>query len=121
MRDLNLKFCVYEVGYNIPAKPGMSEEDIQTPCLVLDLDALERNIKKMGDYAAAQAMRHRVHGKMHKSVAVATLQEALGGVFVAAADSSDILNFKNNSEPTYHKINTAIQLSTMTSPGVRKQ
>jgi 3-hydroxy-D-aspartate aldolase len=67
------------VGYNIPAKPGMSEDDIQTPCLVLDLDALERNIKKMGDYAAAQGMRHRVHGKMHKSVDVAKLQETLGG------------------------------------------
>lgn len=78
MKDV-VTFDEYEVGYNIPAKPGMSEEDIQTPCLVLDLDALERNIKKMGDYAAAQGMRHRVHGKMHKSVDVAKLQEALGG------------------------------------------
>ena len=68
-----------EVGYDIPALPGMAEADIQTPCLILDLDALERNIKKMGDYAAAHDMRHRVHGKMHKSVDVAKLQESLGG------------------------------------------
>lgn len=68
-----------EVGYDIPAKPGMNAADIQTPCLVLDLDALERNIKKMGDYAKAHGMRHRVHGKMHKSVDVAKLQERLGG------------------------------------------
>ncbi|MDR7123468.1 3-hydroxy-D-aspartate aldolase BhcC [Pseudotabrizicola sp. 4114] len=68
-----------DVGYDIPALPGMDEADIQTPCLVLDLDALERNIKKMGDYARAHGMRHRVHGKMHKSVDVAKLQEALGG------------------------------------------
>lgn len=68
-----------EVGYDIPALPGMDEADIQTPCLVLDLDALERNIRKMGDYARAHGMRHRVHGKMHKSVDVALLQEALGG------------------------------------------
>jgi len=68
-----------EVGYDIPALPGMAEADIQTPCLILDLDALERNIKKMGDYAAAHGMRHRVHGKMHKSVDVAKLQENLGG------------------------------------------
>jgi 3-hydroxy-D-aspartate aldolase len=68
-----------EVGYDIPALPGMDEADIQTPCLVLDLDALERNIKKMGDYAKAHGMRHRVHGKMHKSVDVAKLQESLGG------------------------------------------
>jgi 3-hydroxy-D-aspartate aldolase len=69
----------YEVGYDIPAAIGMEESEIQTPCLVLDLDALERNIKKMGDYAKAHGMRHRVHGKMHKSVDVAKLQESLGG------------------------------------------
>ncbi|MBD3764672.1 MAG: DSD1 family PLP-dependent enzyme [Rhodobacterales bacterium] len=68
-----------EVGFDIPALPGMDEADIQTPCLILDLDALERNIVKMGDYARAHGMRHRVHGKMHKSVDVARLQERLGG------------------------------------------
>ncbi|OYX42820.1 MAG: alanine racemase [Rhodobacterales bacterium 32-67-9] len=73
------RYANLEVGYDIPAKPGMAEADIQTPCLILDLDALERNIKKMGDYARAHGMRHRVHGKMHKSVDVAKLQEKLGG------------------------------------------
>ena len=68
-----------EVGYDVPALPGMDEKDIQTPCLILDLDALERNIKKMGDYAKAHGMRHRVHGKMHKSIDVALLQEKMGG------------------------------------------
>jgi 3-hydroxy-D-aspartate aldolase len=68
-----------EVGYDIPALPGMDEADIQTPCLVLDLDALERNIVKMGEFAKSHGMRHRVHGKMHKSVDVALLQERLGG------------------------------------------
>jgi 3-hydroxy-D-aspartate aldolase len=72
-------FDMLEVGYDVPALPGMDEADIQTPCLVLDLDALERNIKKMGDYAKAHGMRHRVHGKMHKSVDVAKLQVTLGG------------------------------------------
>ncbi len=72
-------FSGLEVGYDVPAIPGMDEADIQTPCLVLDLDALERNIQKMGDYARAHGMRHRVHGKMHKSVDVAKLQETLGG------------------------------------------
>ncbi len=68
-----------EVGFDVPALPGMDAADIQTPCLVLDLDALERNIRKMGDYARAHGMRHRVHGKMHKSVDVYFLQERLGG------------------------------------------
>ncbi len=69
----------YEVGYDIPAKPGMSEADIQTPCLIVDLDALERNVKKMGDLSKEMGVRHRAHGKMHKSVDVAKLQERLGG------------------------------------------
>lgn len=68
-----------DVGFDVPAALGMEECDIQTPALVLDLDALERNIKKMGDYAKAHGMRHRVHGKMHKSVDVARLQVELGG------------------------------------------
>jgi 3-hydroxy-D-aspartate aldolase len=72
-------FSDLEVGYDVPALPGMDAADIQTPCLVLDLDALERNIKKMGDWAKAHGVRHRVHGKMHKSVDVALLQEKLGG------------------------------------------
>ena len=74
-----VNFDNLEVGFDVPALPGMDEADIQTPCLVLDLDALERNIRKMGDYAKAHGMRHRVHGKMHKSVDVAKLQERLGG------------------------------------------
>lgn len=68
-----------EVGYDVPAAIGMDESEIQTPCLILDLDALERNIAKMGDYAKTHGMRHRIHGKMHKSVDVAKLQERLGG------------------------------------------
>lgn len=72
-------FDAYDVGYDIPAKPGMREAEIQTPCLVLDLDALERNVTKMGDIARAMGVRHRIHGKMHKSVDVAMLQERLGG------------------------------------------
>ena len=67
-----------EVGYDVPALPGMDEADIQTPCLVVDLDALERNIIKMGGYAKEMGVRPRVHGKMHKSVDIAFLQERLG-------------------------------------------
>ena len=77
--NIEAKFAGLEVGYDVPAIPGMSEDEIQTPCLILDLDALERNIRKMGDYAKAHNMRHRAHGKMHKSVDVLRLQQELGG------------------------------------------
>ena len=77
--DIRINPEELEVGYNIPAMVGMDEADIQTPCLVLDLDALERNIIKMGNFAKQAGIRHRVHCKMHKSVDVALLQERLGG------------------------------------------
>ena len=77
--NIEAKFAGLEVGYDVPAIPGMSEDQIQTPCLILDLDALERNVRKMGDYARAHNMRHRAHGKMHKSIDVLRLQQELGG------------------------------------------
>ena len=64
----------HEVGYNIPASIGMDEADIQTPSLVIDLDAFERNISKMRDFCQQAGVRHRVHGKMHKSADVAHYQ-----------------------------------------------
>ena len=77
--NMEVKLTGLEVGYDVPAVPGMREDEIQTPCLILDLDALERNVRKMGDYAKAHGMRHRAHGKMHKSVDVLLLQQELGG------------------------------------------
>lgn len=77
--NIQAPFTGLEVGYDVPAVPGMREDEIQTPCLILDLDALERNIRKMGDYAKSHGMRHRAHGKMHKSVDVLRLQQELGG------------------------------------------
>ena len=73
-----VNFDELEVGYDVPAVPGMDEKDIQTPCLILDLDALERNVKKMGDECATMGVRHRAHGKMHKSVDVLKLQQSMG-------------------------------------------
>jgi 3-hydroxy-D-aspartate aldolase len=67
------------VGYDIPALPGMGASDVQTPCLVLDLDALERNLVRMAERAREMGVRLRPHGKMHKSVDVAKLQQTLGG------------------------------------------
>jgi 3-hydroxy-D-aspartate aldolase len=74
-----VNFDELEVGYDVPAIPGMDEADIQTPCLVVDLDALEKNIRTMGQFAKDMGVRHRIHGKMHKSVDIALLQEKLGG------------------------------------------
>lgn len=67
------------VGFDIPALPGMVEADIVTPCLIVELDALERNLRRMGDFARRAGVRLRPHGKMHKSADIARLQQAIGG------------------------------------------
>ncbi len=73
-----ITFDNLEVGYDIPALPGMPESEIQTPCLVVDLDALERNIARMREFCSGAGVRHRAHAKMHKSVDVALYQIKLG-------------------------------------------
>ncbi len=78
-----------EVGYDIPAKPGMAFDEIQTPALVIDLDALDRNLKKMQDIADRMGVRLRVHGKMHKSVDVARRQIELGACGICCQKVSE--------------------------------
>lgn len=66
------------VGYDIPALPGMREDEIVTPCLAIDLDVLESNLKTMGDYTRSKGVKLRPHGKMHKSADIARLQQEIG-------------------------------------------
>jgi D-serine deaminase-like pyridoxal phosphate-dependent protein len=61
-----------------PAEIGAPVDDIDTPALVVDLDALDRNIAKMAEFARATGVRVRPHAKTHKSVAIALRQIAQG-------------------------------------------
>ena len=67
------------VGLTVPATIGMRLEDVQTPALIVDLDAFERNVKRMGDFARRMGVRHRAHAKTHKSADIARIQMELGG------------------------------------------
>lgn len=62
------------------ARIGDAVARIDTPALVVDLDALEHNLDAMAAYARRQGLRLRPHAKMHKSVAVAQAQIARGAV-----------------------------------------
>jgi 3-hydroxy-D-aspartate aldolase len=64
---------------NIPATIGMKLEDVDTPCLIVELDALERNIAKMGRFMRERGVRHRAHAKTHKSSDIAIAQIEKGG------------------------------------------
>ncbi len=80
---------VYEVGYNIPAKPGMDAADIQTPCLVVEMDVLEENLDKMQKHADDMGVRLRVHGKMHKSADIAKMQIERGACGICCQKVSE--------------------------------
>jgi 3-hydroxy-D-aspartate aldolase len=63
-----------------PAYPGMPLSEVDTPALLLDLDAFERNLKRMADAVSAAGVRLRPHAKTHKSPIIAMKQIALGAV-----------------------------------------
>jgi 3-hydroxy-D-aspartate aldolase len=67
-----------QVGFDIPARPGIDEADIRTPCHIFDLYAPGRSIRKRSNGAAAHGMRHRVHGMMQNSVNAAQVRENRG-------------------------------------------
>jgi 3-hydroxy-D-aspartate aldolase len=63
-----------------PAKPGQSFAEIDTPALIIDLDAFERNLVTMAAFAEASGLRLRPHAKTHKSPEIALRQIAHGAV-----------------------------------------
>lgn len=67
------------VGYDIPAAVGMALEDVQTPALIVDLDAFERNVRRMRAFVERMGVRHRAHAKTHRSADIARIQVELGG------------------------------------------
>jgi len=62
-----------------------SRRELNTPALVIDRDALERNIARMADFARASGVALRPHAKTHKSVDIARLQMKAGAVGVCCA------------------------------------
>ena len=56
----------------------MKLAEIPTPALVVDLAAMDRNIKRMADFFAGGSCRVRPHFKAHKTPAIAKRQLAAG-------------------------------------------
>lgn len=63
-----------------PAEKGMALGDIDTPSLVIDLDAFERNLQRMADLLKDKPVRLRAHAKTHKSPLITQMQMSLGAV-----------------------------------------
>ena len=57
-----------------------SRADLNTPVLIVELDALEANIARMAAFAAASGLKLRPHAKTHKSPEIARRQVAAGAL-----------------------------------------
>jgi D-serine deaminase-like pyridoxal phosphate-dependent protein len=74
------------LGPNAPliGQPG-SRRMLDTPALLVDRDALERNIAAMAAHARAVGVALRPHAKTHKSARIAQMQVAAGALGICCA------------------------------------
>ncbi len=76
-----------------PAEPGMREEEVDTPALILDLDAFEGNLDSMAALLAPTGTRLRAHAKTHNArvVARAPLRRGAVGLCVQTVAEAEAL------------------------------
>jgi 3-hydroxy-D-aspartate aldolase len=72
-----------------PASVGIPLDEIDTPALVLDLDALEGNIARMAAALQGSGVRLRPHAKSHKCAEIARRQIAAGAVGICCQKVSE--------------------------------
>ena len=65
-----------------PAEIGMSLEEVDTPALLIDLDAFEGNLQRLAKAVEGSGARLRPHAKTHKCPVIGRRQMALGAVGV---------------------------------------
>src|ERR1043165_4989682 len=63
----------------------MTIDDLDTPCLVVDIDRLERNVAAWQAIAEGSGKRLRPHMKTHKTVEIARMQLDAGAAGITVA------------------------------------
>src|SRR5687768_10593150 len=72
-----------------PATIGMPLAEVDTPALILELDAFERNLKRLPESLGNRRIAVRPHAKSHKCPEIALKQIALGAVGVCCQKVSE--------------------------------
>ena len=72
-----------------PAAVGMPLAEVDTPALLLDLDAFEHNLDRLTQALQGNGMRLRPHAKSHKCPQIALLQIARGAIGVCCQKVSE--------------------------------
>ena len=74
---------------HLPARLGQALGEVDTPSLILDLDAFERNLRALPAALAGRGVRVRAHAKTHKCPEIAQRQVAAGAVGVCCQKVSE--------------------------------
>lgn len=69
----------------VPGDRARTKADLQTPVLLLDLDAFEANLKRMAEHCRRAGCGFRPHAKTHKCVEIAKRQMASGALGICVA------------------------------------
>ena len=76
-------------------QPGTPLAQLDTPCLILDMDALDHNMDVIADYYGERHSKLRGHSKNHKSPALALRQiqrgGTIGGVCAAKVAEAEVM------------------------------
>src|ERR1700693_4388422 len=64
---------------------NLHREDLPTPCMVVDLEIFEKNLRTMADHCHKTGINLRGHVKVHKSPEIARRPLALGAIGVTCA------------------------------------
>jgi len=72
-----------------PAEVGMPLDEVDTPSLVVDLDAFERNLRRLPQQIAGRPVKARPHAKTHKCPVIALKQVELGAIGVCVQKVSE--------------------------------
>ncbi|MDA1314037.1 MAG: DSD1 family PLP-dependent enzyme [Acidobacteria bacterium] len=64
---------------------GSTIEDIDTPCLLLDLDIFEANVRQISDYCSSHGLAWRPHAKSHKCPDIAHKIISAGAIGLTCA------------------------------------
>ncbi|MEO8203193.1 MAG: DSD1 family PLP-dependent enzyme [Betaproteobacteria bacterium] len=73
----------------LPARLGQALEAVETPALIIELEAFERNIARLNEALTGRAIRVRAHAKTHKCPEIARRQVAAGAVGVCCQKVSE--------------------------------
>lgn len=75
------------------ALPGDHLDQIDTPALILNLDAFERNMQRLQDALSGTGVRLRPHAKSHKCPDIALRQIQVGAVGICCQKVSEAAVF----------------------------